>query len=251
MKKLKIIHAKSEKEIPDFKTVGILGGMGQWATLDIIERILQYSARRAAQFGNRGYPPMVIQMINESNILLNPKGTAVIEPLRPAPVLLEMAMFVGANADILIMTAHTAHVFRKEVEAAAGKPIISIVDVAVNEVVKRGNKKVGIMAIGPTVRSELYQQPLRDLAVKSVILPDKLMKKLDDEAIYMVQEGEDPADFTKPIIEAINYFKDQKVDGIILGCTELPILLKAVNDPIIINPSQLLAEAAVEAALKS
>src|SRR3989344_581219 len=245
----KIIHAKSELEVPDFKTIGIMGGMGPQATLDIVARMQEYSAHLVPQFGNRGYPPMVIRMINESNVLLTPDGTAVIEPVKPAAELIEMAKFIGLNADVLIMTAHTAHIFRKEVEEAAGKPITSIVDVAVNEAVKRGNKKVGIMAIGPTVRSGLYQNPLEEHGIESVLLPEELGKNLDDGAIYMVQEGENPADFVEPVMEAVRFFKGQKVDGIILGCTELPLLLKGLTDPIIINPSQLLAEAAIEAAL--
>ncbi len=245
----KIVHAKSEAEVPAMKTIGILGGMGQWATMDIVDRILKYSAKRNPQWGNRGYPPMVIQMINSSNLLLNPDGS-VIEPPQPAPELFSMAKFVGANADILIMPSNTPHLFIKEVEKAAGKLLISLVDVAIAEVVRRQAKKVGVLAIGPTVRGKLYQKPLADLGIKSVTLPEELSKKLDDEAIYMVQEGENPQDFSGPPQEAVDYLKTQNVDTVILGCTEIPLLLED-NDPLVINPSQLLAEAAVEAALKT
>jgi len=121
----------------------------------------------------------------------------------------------------------------------------SIVGVADNS----GAKKVGVLAIGPTVRGKLYQKPLAGLGIKSVTLPEELSKKLDDQAIYMVQEGENPIDFSAPAQEAVDYLKSQKVDAIILGCTEIPLLLDD-EDPVIINPSQLLAEAAVEAALE-
>jgi len=244
----KIIHAKHESEVPEMKTLGILGGMGQWATIDIIQRILRYSATKMPQYGNRGYPPMIIQMINVSNIILNKDGSFV-EPVKPAPELLEMAKFVGANADILIMTSNTPHIFTKEVQEAAGKPILSIVDVTVKEIRRRGDKKVGVMAVGPTIRAKLYQKPLRRIGVEPVLLPEEMDHNLDENAIYMVQEGENAKDFTKPVTKAIEYFKKQNVDGVILGCTEIPLLLEDENDPIIINSSQLLAEAALEAVL--
>ena len=248
MAKEKIAHAKNESEVPPMKTIGVLGGMGQWSTIDILQRILHYSATKVSQYGNRGYPPMVIQMINRSCLVLNPDGS-VLEPVKPAPELLEMAKVVGAKADILIMTSNTPHIFTKEVEKAAGKPLLSIVDVTIDEVKRRECKSVGIMAIGPTVRAGLYQHPLEKIGVKSILLPQELSEKLDSEGIYMVQEGENPADFTTPVIKAIKCFKDQKADGIILGCTEIPLLLENPDDPMIINPSQLLAEEVIKRAL--
>lgn len=243
-----IIHAQHESEVPSMKTIGVLGGMGQWATIDILDRILHYSATKVPQYGNRGYPPMVIQMINRSNLVLNPDGS-VAEPVKPAPELLEMARFVGMNADILIMTSNTPHVFIEDVEKAAGKPILSIVDVAVDEVKRRQNKRIGVMAIGPTLRAGLYQRPLEAIGVETIPLPDEYSNELDEKGIYMVQEGENPTDYTLSVTQAIQYFKDQNVDGIILGCTEIPLLLANPDDPLIINPSQLLAEAAVRIAL--
>ena len=65
-----------------------------------------------------------------------------------------------------------------------------------------------------------------------------------------MQEGRANTDDTLAVREAVIYLRNKQVDGIILGCTELPLLLPAyVDEPDLINPTQLLAEAAVRYAL--
>ena len=63
-------------------------------------------------------------------------------------------------------------------------------------------------------------------------------------------EGRDDEDDRAIILEAIQELRNKKVDGIIPGCTEIPLLLgKEMNADDLINPAQLLAEAAVKYAL--
>jgi len=246
----KIRHAKYESEVPEMKRIGVLGGMGQWATIDILNRIFRFSANLAPQYGNRGYPPLDIRMLNHAPMPLNPDGSYP-EEFGPTSDFLEAAKSVGENSDFIIITANTPHMFAREVEEASGKPLLSIIDLAVDEAKRRKCKRVGLTAIGITLKKEVFQKPLKEIGIESVILPDKLIQKLEDEGIYMLQEGENPKDFSESAIEAVDYLRKQGVDGIILGCTEIPVLLgEKANDPDIINPSQLLAEAAVKNALE-
>lgn len=245
-----IFKASNESEVPQMKRVGIIGGFGQWATLDVMDRMLRASAARVPQYGNRGYPPMDIRMCNHAPMLLNEDGSFP-DILEPSSELLEAAKFVGTNSDFVILLANTPHLFARQVEKAAGKPLLSIVDVTVDEAVRRNYRRVGIMAIGVTVEKRLYQDPLEERGIESVVLPKELSDKLDDEGVYPIQEGARPEEVSNIAYKALEYLREQTVDGIILGCTEIPILLgKTTDDPDILNPSQLLAEAAVEHALK-
>ena len=80
-------------------------------------------------------------------------------------------------------------------------------------------------------------------------IPDSLSNQLD-ESSYAVMQGTDPAEIAGPVREAVAHLREKGADGIILGCTELPLLLgEEAEQPDIINPSQLLAEAAIEHAL--
>lgn len=239
-----------ESEVPQMKRIGIIGGFGQWATLDILSRIHKVSAVKVPQYGNRGYPPIDLRMVNRAPMKLNEDGSFP-EVLEPSPELLEAARFVGEHADFLILPSNTPHLFTKEIEKAAGKPLLSIVDVTIDEVVQRNYQRVGVIAIGLTLDKGLYQKRLEERGIESIILPTELADRLDNEGIYPVQEGADPSDVAQVAYEVVEYLRDQKVNAIILGCTEVPILLgKAAEEPDIINPSQLLAEATVKKALR-
>jgi len=248
---MKRIIANHESEVPQMKRIGVIGGMGQWATMDVIERILKASVNYPiAQYGNRGYPPMDIRMVNKAPMILNSDGSYP-EKLEPSEALLEAAEYVGEKSDFIIVTSNTAHIFQEQIEKTSNKPLLSLIDVAVEEAVKRNYKKVGIMAIGVTIRESLFQQPLGKNGIESVLLSEKISKALEDEGIYPVQEGAKISEeLARPALIALNSLRDQGVDGIILGCTEIPILLGDVaNDSDVINPSQLIAEKAIKEAL--
>ena len=239
-----------ESEVPELKRIGVIGGFGQWATLDVIDRILKVSVTHVPQYGNRGYPPMDIRMCNHAPMLLNEDGSFP-EVLEPSTELLDAARFVGTNSDFVILLSNTPHLFTKQVEEAARKPLLSIVDITVDEAVRRNCRRVGVIAIGPTLDKRLYQDPLESKGIESVALPKNLSERLDEEGIYPLQEGAKPQTVGRVAYDAVGYFSRQKVDGIILGCTEIPILLGGYGESsFILNPSQLLAEAAVERALK-
>jgi aspartate racemase len=239
----------NESKVPLMKRIGVIGGFGQMATLDVLERMFKYSALHVPQYGNRGYPSIDLRMVNRAPMKLNKDGSFP-KISKPSPELFEAAKFVGKNADFIILPCNTVHLFAEEIEKTAGKPLLSIVDITVDEVIRRHCKRVGIMAIGLTLGKRLYQDPLAEKGIESVVLPKELSERLDNEGVYQIQEGATLAEINNVAHEAIEYLRKQKVDGIILGCTEIPILLGDVaNDSDIINPSQLLAEAAVEKAL--
>ena len=244
------IQVQHESKVPVMRRIGIIGGFGQWATQDIVNRILKASVVRVPQYGNRGYPPMDIRIVNQAPMKLNPDGSFPDE-LEPDPSLLEAARFVGTHSDFLILPSNTPHLFKRQIEEASGKPLLSIIDVTVNEVKKRKYKRVGIIAIGLTLKKRLFQDPLDLIGVESVTLPEDMSQAMDEEGIWELQEGAEANDVNASTKAAVAYLREKAVDGIILGCTEIPILLGDEAEATdIINPSQLLAEAAVDRALE-
>ena len=103
------IQVQHESKVPVMRRIGIIGGFGQWATQDIVNRILKASVVRVPQYGNRGYPPMDIRIVNQAPMKLNPDGSFPDE-LEPDPSLLEAARFVGTHSDFLILRSeeHTS-----------------------------------------------------------------------------------------------------------------------------------------------
>ncbi|MFY9462672.1 MAG: amino acid racemase, partial [Candidatus Sungiibacteriota bacterium] len=177
-----------------------------------------------------------------------PDGS-VVNPLQPSQALLKVAKDVGAITDFLIIASNTPHLFQKEIENVSGRKVVSIVDATIAEVERRGYAKVGVMAVGEALKRGLYQHPLDHLGIAWEAIPKSISEDLD-KTIFALMEGGDIKTLRKTTQDVVTYLRAQHVDGIILGCTEFPLLLgKEGERQDIINPSQLLAEAAVRYAI--
>jgi aspartate racemase len=87
------------------------------------------------------------------------------------------------------------------------------------------------------------------MSLPTEILPDEHMSRLDAE-IFKLMAGQEDAASTDIALEMINYLRAKGVDGVIPGCTEIPLLLGVhAEAPDLVNPAALLAEAAVRYAI--
>jgi aspartate racemase len=229
----------------DMKTIGILGGLGPQATMDFEARIHRVSQRLIPQQANSGYPPMIVVYHRRSPVLVEANGQPIF-PLQPDPLLLELAKQLGALADFLVITANGPHSLQAQIEAAAGVKVLSMIAITLAEVQRRGWQKIGILGLGkPTV----YLEPLTQMSLPTEILPDEHMSRLDAE-IFKLMAGQEDAASTDIALEMINYLRAKGVDGVIPGCTEIPLLLGVhAEAPDLVNPAALLAEAAVRYAI--
>lgn len=142
-------------------------------------------------------------------------------PFQPHPVLLEAARQLGTLADFVVITANGPHMFQKELEESSGRRTLSMIDVTLNELESRGWNKVGLLGLGePTV----YMGPLEEKGLLYVTLTDETRERLDG-AILLVMEGAKGAREESIAQEAIAELRAEGLDGIILGCTEISLLL--------------------------
>ena len=227
------------------KTIGVLGGLGP-ASHDGFRgpRPPRGAAAHPAE-RNSGYPPMVVYYCRHAPVLLTEKGAPQL-PLRPDPRLLEAAKRLGGLADFLVITANGPHLFQAEIEQAAGCKVLSMVEATVEEVRRRQWKRVGVLGLGDPV---VYTRPLGQLGI-ACETADAGPRAALDQAIFRLMEGRDDAESAAAARGAVAALRASGVDGVILGCTEIPLLLREAADAAdLINPAQLLAEAAVRAAL--
>jgi aspartate racemase len=229
------------------KTIGVLGGLGPQATMDFEARVHRVAQRLIPRDHNRGYPPMVVYYYRHAPALLTDEGKPV-TPYRPDPRLLEAAKRVGGLADFLVITANSAHLFRAEIEQAAGCKVLSMIDTTLEEVRRREWKRVGVL--GYVVDPVFYTGPLGQLGIACETMEPESRVALD-KAISRLMEGRDDAESAAAAQAAVATIRARGVDGVILGCTEIPLLLRESADAAdLINPAQLLSEAAVRDALK-
>jgi aspartate racemase len=226
------------------KTIGVLGGIGPQATMDFETRLHRVAQRLLPPSRNAGYPPMVVYYCRHAPILLNEDGTPRI-PLRLDPRLLEAATRLGSLADFLVITSNGVHVFQPEIEQASGRRVLSMLDATLKEVQRRRWKRVGVLTLAEPL---IYTDPLARLGIASETVDAELQAALVG-AIFQVMEGRDDAASVAVARSAVAALRSRGVEGIILGCTEIPFLVReADDDATLINPLQLLAEAAVRIA---
>ncbi|HMA33372.1 MAG TPA: amino acid racemase [Chloroflexia bacterium] len=244
---LEITHPSS-----GFKTIGVIGGLGPQATMDFEERIHKVSQELISPAKNGGYPPMIVYYVREAPLILvngKPKDGV----LEPAPALLEAARKVGAYSDFIVIASNTPHFFLRELENASGRKILSMIDVTIAEVQRLKLKRVGVLGVGITLENGLYQRRLEQIGVSWETIPDTLAAELDKSIWSLMEgmEGKEEEHSQEIAKQTIAYLRAKDVERIILGCTEIPLLLKDVaTDFDLINPAQLLAEATVRYAIQ-
>jgi aspartate racemase len=228
------------------KTIGVLGGLGPQATMDFEARVHREAQRLIPPNLNGGYPPMVVYYCRHPPVLVTDQGTPQI-PLRADPRLFEAAKRLGGLADFLVIPCNGAHLFQAEIEQAAGRKVLSMIEATLAEVRRRGWKRVGVLGLGDPV---IYTRPLGELGIVCETVDSGPPAGLD-AAIFRLMEGRDGAESAAVARGAVAALRAKGVEGVVLGCTELPLLLReAAEAADLINPAQLLAEAAVRVALR-
>ncbi len=228
------------------KTIGVLGGLGPQATMDFEARVHRVSQQLIPRpSGNGGYPPMIVSYYRHAPVLLDKKGHVIL-PRRPDPRLLEAAGTLGPLVDFLVLITNTPHVFQKEIEAAAGRELLSMIEVTLAEVRRRGWEKVGVVGVG---YPDFYADPLQAMGIAVETASENMRRQLDVE-IFKLMAGRETDLSTAFTREVIDRLRAKRVDGIILGCTEIPLLLRVhAEADDLLHPAALLAEAAVRHAI--
>lgn len=226
------------------KTIGVLGGIGPQATMDFETRVHRVAQRLIPPSRNAGYPPMVVHYLRHAPFLLTEEGTPQL-PLRLDPRLLEAVRHLGGLADFLVITSNGPHFLLPEIEEAAGCRVLSMVEATLKEIQRRRWKRIGVLGLGDAV---IYTRPLAQLGIACETVDAGSQAALDG-AIFQVMEGREGVEQVAIARTAVADLRSRGVDGVVLGCTEIPFLLpEADDDASLINPVQLLAEAAVRIA---
>lgn len=228
------------------KRMGVLGGVSAQATMDFEARVHRISQRLIPQRLNEGYPPMVVWYHRRPPIRMGADGRPVV-PREIDPGMVEAARWLGKAVDFLVIPCNAAHVGIDAVREAAGCPVLSMVDVTLDEIARRGCRRVGVTGFAGA--PGVYVEPLRARGIAVATIDERLQGGID-AGIHAVAEGRDGAADTAAARAAVAALRGATVDGIVLGCTEIPLMLRgedAGSD--LISPLELLAEAAVRHAI--
>ena len=228
------------------KRIGVLGGISPQATMDFEARVHRVAQRTILQDWNRGYPPMVVWYHRRLPVRVGEDERPVV-PMEVDPQLVEAAAWLGKVVDFIVIPCNSAHLGVRAISAAAGCPVLSMIDLTLNEITRRGWTRPGVIGFNGPPR--VYLDPLEQRGMRCATIDTDLQVGLDG-GIRAVAEGrESPAD-SAAARAAVGALRTAGVDGIVLGCTEIPLLLGEAGDVgDLVNPLALLAEATVRFAI--
>jgi aspartate racemase len=136
---------------------------------------------------------------------------------------------------------------RDEIEEASGLKMLSMIDIVLDEIRRRHWRRVGVLGFHQPL---VYTKPLSNSGVECHTVEGDIAARVD-ASVLKVMEGRDDASCQLAVTEAIAVLKSRNVDGILLGCTEIPLMIPEEADAReYLNPAQLLAEAAVRFAIE-
>jgi len=229
------------------KTIGLLGGMSWESTLEYYRMINQ--GVKSALGG-----------LHSAEIVLYSVDFDPIEKLQhqgdwdeTGRILAKAALNIqAAGADFLLICTNTMHKVSKPIEAAIDIPLLHIADATAETLLKQNIKKVGLLGTAFTMEHDFYKGRLKTKHGIDVIVPQKEDRALVHKIIYQELCLGKILDKSKTeYLRIIDALVKEGAEAIILGCTEIGMLVKQEDTRVkIIDTTIIHAEKAVEFALQ-
>ena len=238
------------------KTIGIVGGLGPQASLDLFQKILDNTKANKDQDHLEVYLLSRPQTPDRTEYVL---GHSDQNPAHEIFASIEKLDSIGAS--LVAISCNTAHsesilkqVLRMIKEQGLSIELVNIIRETSLFVASQGIKKSGLLATLGTYKSDLYQGYF-DAEGLELIYPSEALQSKVHQAIYDKDFGikSFSSNIQKPAIdifqEACLFLEEQGVECIIAGCTEIPLITPYLDTNVkIINPTEILAKTLVQKA---
>ena len=222
------------------KTLGIIGGLGPETSCKFCLNInLKVKSETDVQ------PHILLDNLpisgESENKLIN--GGISDEHLN---LLKDSIVRIQNNVDFIVIPCNTVHIFIDQLRMISNVPIISIIEGTINECKRLKLNKVGLLASTKTVKENLHGKELQKEGI-SLIVPNNLDQSFISECIVRIINQKIKNTDKKKLLEIMNKLVKQGADGIILGCTDLPLLVnQLLLDVPLINTTEVLENIAVK-----
>ena len=155
-----------------------------------------------------------------------------------------------AGAESIVICTNTMHLMAPDIEVGTGLKVIHIAEATGDEILKRSIKKVLLLGTKFTMEGTFYREKLEERGIE-VIIPAESDRQVVHEIIYNeLILGELNPQSRRKYVEIINRAADIGVTGVVLGCTEIPLLIKDKDVEIeVFDTTEIHAKAAIEHAI--
>jgi aspartate racemase len=230
----------------NMKTIGLIGGMSWESTVEYYRLINEEINERV---GGLHSAKCLLYSVDFGDIepFMKPGGwEKIAEELTKAAKVLE-----SGGADVALICTNTMHKLYDQIQKEVHIPVIHIGDAAAEAVLRKKLDKVGLLGTRPTMEQEFYKSRLEQKGIEVLIPGDEdmdLVHKVifEELCLGILKDGS-----RKEFIRIIDDLISQGAEGIILGCTEIPLLIKQEDSRVpLFDTTYIHAMKAVEKALE-
>lgn len=203
------------------KKIGLVGGMGPESTLDYYKQITsKYEQKKP-----RSFPPLVMDSLDVFEILKdeeNGERDLLVQKLNHSVQNLQ-----AAGADFAVLTANTPHIVFDELQNVSSLPLISILDSTARAIQASKQKRVLLLGTGVTMTKSFFVDKLREYSIEAVVPNAAEIERISSIIADELELGIVNPDSKQYLIAVIENYRSSGVQGVILGCTELPLAISA------------------------
>ena len=203
------------------KTIGLVGGTGWVSTLDY------YRYFNELVYKNTDEESTAEVIINSVNYPAIAKLTAAGKWDEITKIITEAAISLQtAGADCILLGANTMHNIAPQVRAAINIPFIHIAEETGKEILKKGIKKVALLGTKYTMQLPFFKDVLANMGIETIIPNEKDIQIINDGIYKELALGIITAVNKENYLQIMQKLQHEGAEGIILGCTEIPLLIK-------------------------
>jgi aspartate racemase len=227
------------------KRIGIIGGLSPESTIAYYEYITHTYTRR---FGDFGYPEIIIFSVSFQSFVDWPAqgrwdliATALTDCAR---------RLQDAGADFILIAANTMHMVIDQIQQEINIPMLSLLDAVGQTISSQKLSRVGLLGTRFTMNNAFYVNALEKFGIETLV-PEPEDAQVIDHIIYSeLVKGILLPESKEKYLNIIQNLKARGAQGVILGCTEIPLLIKSEDTDLpLFDTTTIHAEAALNLAL--
>jgi aspartate racemase len=211
------------------KTVGIVGGIGPESTIEYYRFIIE---GYRAQLADGSYPSIIINSV-DLNKLVTWMNASELDAVTDY-LLAAIQQLAAGGADFAAIAANTPHIVFKQVKARSPIPLISIVEATRDKARALGLKRLGLFGTRFTMQAAFYPEVFAEAGL-NIIVPNESEQMFIHEKYFneLVKNIFLPETRDRLGTIAKRMKEEERIDGLILGGTELPLILRDAESSIL------------------
>lgn len=203
------------------KTIGIIGGMSWKSSLEYYKILNELIHKKLGGFHSCKCIMYSFDFDEIESLQAKGEWDKIAEKMIEAGKILE-----NAGADVLMIASNTIYKVGKQIQGAISIPLLHIVDAAGKEISRLGLRRIGLLGTSFTMEEDFYKDILlKRYNIKTIVPPDSERELLQHIIFRELVAGITNEISRRRVIRIMNNLMVRGAEGIILGCTELPLLI--------------------------